>query len=427
MLKTVSYLADLFEQGEIEVLSLGGGEPRNIERPPVSWHIDSYRSSYSALAPDKITFTASRYVGVFSDVENSIEIGPRFGDEIFSHILGYATGVYLAPGTGNLSMQASGAAWLSCMLWKGLLSRALAQGDVPKEYKAVQGNLRHFRGKLLLQKHISQNITDASRFYCSYRRLSSDTAINRTILATALHLIKTAPAALTRGLRPLADNLVLQGVHSQSFSTGEIDRINYTRLNIRFRPLMSLSRAILKGNDASTDSDHDSTKSFFIDMAELWEEYLLAVLKRGLAEEYRVYSPNHAGGEWLLENGHRQIRPDIIIEKQGRPIAIIDAKYKDYTHLGRYDTKTDPLAVSRDDLYQMTTYLHHYQPIFGLFVSPVAQTDHYLHPFTNSPNQKIGLLNLDIENCGSLQNLQNMEEAFIKRVRNLLLLGRIIS
>ena len=54
----------------------------------------------------------------------------------------------------------------------------------------------------------------------------------------------------------------------------------------------------------------------------------------------------------------REIRPDIIIEKNGRKAMIIDAKYKKYSTFGF--TSKNFQAVSRDDLYQMIAYLYHY-------------------------------------------------------------------
>ena len=60
---------------------------------------------------------------------------------------------------------------------------------------------------------------------------------------------------------------------------------------------------------------------------------------------YHIYSPNTHHGEFLLNHEMREIRPDIVIEKEGRILAIIDAKYKPYRYFGKMEkpTHVDPV------------------------------------------------------------------------------------
>ena len=147
-------------------------------------------------------------------------------------------------------------------------------------------------------------------------------------------------------------------------------------MNVVYKPVMEFSKAIISRHLAESlpNSQKMAETAFFVDMAELWEMFLLRVLQKKLDDDYNVYSPNLSAGAFLLEDENRAIRPDIIIEKDNRAVMIIDAKYKRYKTLGR--TSKDPYAVSREDLYQMTTYLYHYgeddQPIYGLFRLRIA-------------------------------------------------------
>ena len=172
-------------------------------------------------------------------------------------------------------------------------------------------------------------------------------------------------------------------------------------------------------------------------MSELWEMFLLRILQKKLDDDYNVYSPNLSAGAFLLEDENRDIRPDIIIEKDNRAVMIIDAKYKRYKTLGR--TSKDPYAVSREDLYQMTTYLYHYgeddQPIYGLFVSPAncdkdegAQNIEQESGFVNmetkklehNPLHKIGLVNVEIERAGDHAQLEQLEASFAGLINEML-------
>lgn len=196
-------------------------------------------------------------------------------------------------------------------------------------------------------------------------------------------------------------------------------------MNYAYFPVMQLSKVILSNKNAeSYSAGKKADVSYFIDIAELWEMYLLKLLQRKLPDRYRVYSLNAQKGECLLEKSAREIRPDIIIEKDNRVVMIIDAKYKWYSEFGN----TAKLGVSREDLYQMVTYLYHYgqegMPITGIFTSPAHMLNHYKHDvysFKNNPNHLIGLLNLDVERCGeNIVELHKEEDEYVSNIEDIL-------
>jgi 5-methylcytosine-specific restriction endonuclease McrBC regulatory subunit McrC len=103
---------------------------------------------------------------------------------------------------------------------------------------------------------------------------------------------------------------------------------------------------------------------------------------------------------------------------------ILDAKYKRYKTLGR--TAQDPFSVSREDLYQMTTYLYHYakgdEPICGIFVSP-ANYNVNEEPLCleHNPRHRIGLVNMEIDAVeDDLNVLQQKEQEFVGRIGKIL-------
>ena len=159
-----------------------------------------------------------------------------------------------------------------------------------------------------------------------------------------------------------------------------------------------------------------------IDIAELWELYLLRLLQRNLSPDYYVYSPNALSGDCLLEGGMRTIRPDILIEKDGNVILIIDAKYKYYSQVGKTGAKNG--CVHRDDLYQMNTYLYHYgrgRRIAGILTSPVKESDSALHRYANNTEHRIGVVNLNIHSCGNdVGKIHEEERSYVKRILDIL-------
>jgi hypothetical protein len=162
------------------------------------------------------------------------------------------------------------------------------------------------------------------------------------------------------------------GVKNTTVTTREIDSIQYTRMTEPYRPVMQLSKVILKGYGAGEYEGGGKGPSFFVDMSEIWENYLLSVLKRNLPQ-YTFVSPNDENsGDWLLDNS-RKLRPDFLVyDKKGKLLAVMDAKFKRYDRIGKFSN--EPNVVSREDLYQMGTYLYRYadpqRQFGGIFISP---------------------------------------------------------
>jgi 5-methylcytosine-specific restriction endonuclease McrBC regulatory subunit McrC len=162
-------------------------------------------------------------------------------------------------------------------------------------------------------------------------------------------------------------------------------------------------------------------------MSELWENYIIHVLEEHLKPPYRIVAGNFEEDEFLLQGPNRQLKPDIIIYKEGDPVAILDAKYKAYHHFGRQHGKD----VSREDLYQMSTYLLHYslrygtRKLIGLFVSPTEQReDDSLHPYSGGSDLATGLLNLNLtqventkEGVPIAAQMREVEAAFAGRLK----------
>jgi 5-methylcytosine-specific restriction enzyme subunit McrC len=314
-------------------------------------------------------------------------------------------------------------------MWKAILEKAITKSQIPKEYKAYEKNSSKFKGKLQISKHIKNNLIDKSKFYCKYRKLTMDTTINQTIRYTYKLLLRKQKG-LSNILKDVAeyDNTLRSfGVQDKEVSLLEIQNIRYSKLNIYYKKVMELSLLIIKSESSKNDNKSFQKHgfSYFLDIAELWENYLLKVLQKNLPE-YDIYSPNEKGGDCLIEDSFRQIRPDIIIENDGKIIAILDAKYKQYNKIGKTDNYIEK-TVSREDLYQMNTYLYHYgncdDNILGLFISPISG-DKEVKRLSKNNNHKIGVINLNIQqfdeqekNEFSLEAIYKEEANFIEKIK----------
>ena len=422
-MNTVDRLQHQIAAGQMEIVNLQTYNPRSEIESPVWYEIKSYSEKRGYKVVNECQFYSSHYIGRYSHEGYAIIINPRFGN-IFNYLVSYASNIYIPYGESEISFNSqNNSYWLIALLWKAMLNRALTTGQIPKEYITVTKNQKNYHGRLTIAKHIRANLCDATRFYCSYKKLSMNNTINRVIRSIYIILKNKGLSSLVAEFEAYDKYLCSMGVGAEVVDIHEIDDIRYTRLSAPYKPVMELSRTILANHKAESSNDKsvNSDVSYFIDIADLWEMYLLKLLQNNLPSEYYVYSPNTGFGDSLLEGGIREIRPDIIIEKNGRVLMIIDAKYKDYTQFG----KSALFGVNREDLYQMTTYLHHYgkedQSIIGLFTSPVPCSEDDVHAYSHNKNHRIGLVNLDIVNADdNIELLHKNEQIYLDNITKVL-------
>lgn len=422
-MSAVDELQKQFNDSTLEIIRLQSYSPKIQVECPVWYDIKSYEQKKWNQIVNECQFFSSHYIGRFSHNGLSITVNPRFGN-IFSYLISYASNLYLPLGSSEIAYNTrNNSYWLIALIWKAMLNKALTLGQIPKGYETIRKNQRSFRGRLIVNKHIQANLCDATKFYCSYKKLSMDNAINQTI-RTAYALLKTRNVSSVISEFEAYDKyLESMGVKSSMFDTNEIEKIRYTRLSEPYKSVMEVSKTILSNYraESSKGSGSRSDISYFIDIAELWELYLLRLLQNHLPSEYRVYSPNSNSGTNLLEGNLREIRPDILIEKDGRVVMIIDAKYKNYYRFGRSSEQ----GVQRDDLYQMSTYLYHYgsqnNAIIGIFTSPVSCPENDVYTFSENLNHRIGLVNLNIADADDdVDRVHEEEKKYIATITSLL-------
>lgn len=411
-----------------------GGKIQELKDELIWYNIDSSEEKYKNLALiNKATFFTTHYIGFYStkiaNKEINIIVKPRFGDGIFNYLLSYAYGIYLPKGSSRTSNEKSNNLWLIAIMWKATLQKAMTKSQIPKEYQKFEKNLSTYKGQLNISKHIKHNLFDKSKFYCNYRKLTMNTTINQTIRYIYRLLEKKGFSSLLKDIAEYDQMLQSFGVESKTVHSKEIQNIRYSKLNIYYKKVMELSSLVVKSQSKSSDttSSNNDSFSYFLDIAELWENYLLKVLQRNLPE-YDIYSPNENGGISLFDDGSREIRPDIIIKRDGKVVAVLDAKYKWYNQIGQYADYD--FSVSRKDLYQMSTYMYHYgkddKKLIGLFISPMGQRykhkDGDLKLLKNNSNHRIGVINLDIAKFKNKEKtdthiINKEEEKFIEKIK----------
>jgi 5-methylcytosine-specific restriction enzyme subunit McrC len=156
----------------------------------------------------------------------------------------------------------------------------------------------------------------------------------------------------------------------------ELQRVRYSPITAAFRPLAELSHQIGSRRGLSSDASPDgSCQGVLLDIAELWERYVLGVLRSAAADvEVRHGTFDDSASKALFTSASDgtllgRLRPDAVLMRRHRVVGIVDAKYKRL-----WPSANAPHGPQRDDLYQLAAYVMRYgqddKRVWGALVYP---------------------------------------------------------
>lgn len=243
----------------------------------------------------------------------------------------------------------SGSKLLDFLAWR--LARLLAdraRAGLHRAYAERTEPGRYLRGQLDVAAQLRDPNGRRDQVHCRYEEFTADVPCNQVPKATAERVLRSPllgdniRATLCQALGAFAD---VQSVplHADSFTTAEADRQTGA-----YRPLLDLCRLLAGGLDSADAAGPTPYPSFLLDMERVFERYVTAGVERAFAGSrftvavqplFRVNRP--AAGLPAIE-----MRPDLLIEQAGRPVLVLDVKWK--------RRKGSPLV--REDLYQVLAY-----------------------------------------------------------------------
>ncbi|ALV63749.1 hypothetical protein ADU37_CDS20500 [Thermococcus sp. 2319x1] len=217
-----------------------------------------------------------------------------------------------------------------------------------REYQEIQQEEKFLRGKLLVSRQIKKLPHKRHTFSVELHEFSEDNLLNQIFYATIrFSLSKTMWLANKKLLSELM--MVFDGVSFRRITEADLRKVHFTRLNDRFRKPFNLVKIILKSFGGISGEE---VGGFFVDMNELFERFILWVLKKSL-QEYEVEYQRELNLFDEKKGGNiitRKQYPDFIISKNSIPVAVLDAKYRP---LG---IKEGKLQISPDLLRQVYVY-----------------------------------------------------------------------
>lgn len=204
-----------------------------------------------------------------------------------------------------------------------------------KKYVRKEDNLSFLKGKMLFNKQLINDIRKTPKFYCSYEDLTYDNLENQIVLkATALliPLIRfndKTKSDLIRYRYILSEEVSLRNVLPE-----ECNRVQYSKLNDYYEPIIQFSRAVLQYHFIR--SAHKGTSkgfNFIVNMNKVYEDFITEIVKELVNEDpafadYVVEKQKRFDS--LVKERDVVTKPDVILRKRNSteyPL-LIDAKYK---------------------------------------------------------------------------------------------------
>lgn len=313
------------------------------------------------------TWWAGRYVGVLRHEGCTLTIRPRFGMATLASWLGQAVDAMLVVSPGRLRQDVPFIVQLLAIVWGRAFADAARHG-----LPALRHNLSHtgpvVRGRLDICGTLGE-LAAGREAVVSIRREKSLNNPAAVVLAAAYRVLRrhlgpgTEASWVPERVAELMPSLLAAvGANPTPPTDAELSRVRYTPITIGYARAAHISQLILRNKGLFVEAEaQGESEGVLFDVAELWELFVLAALRRAAAGLEVLHGTKQAEGwDCLLRSDADgaslgEMRPDAVIRRQRQPIGVLDAKYKQL-----WPSAWNPNGPQRDDLYQLAAYLSRY-------------------------------------------------------------------
>lgn len=240
------------------------------------------------------------------------------------------------------------------------LSKVTKQG-IKASYVLCEGNLPVYKGKLLVNKHISKNIICKDKFYMNYDEFSPNIPGNR-IIKTTLLFIKNQTS--NRNIIRNQYLLYFQQVDVSVNCEKDFSKCVNNRLMCHYDSLIKWCKVFLNNKSFTNYREEDNSYSLLFPMKRIFESYITKSIKKShYFKDFSIYAQHN---KYCLLESHKKFRlkPDILLESKNKTI-IMDTKWKILN-----DESTGNYGISQWDLYQMYAYSKKYNSDKVILIYP---------------------------------------------------------
>lgn len=240
------------------------------------------------------------------------------------------------------------------------VERLLMDG-LRKNYFQVEENQKFLKGKLLINKQISKNCVDKTRFAVRYSKYIEDIPQNRIIVSTLYKLSKTSQSSVNVSRSYSLLSAFSDIPPSSNVESDLLLSLRSNRLFSNYENLLHWSSQFLLNKGFTTFSGNHVNQSLLFSAEKLFESFIAHLFKK-YAKDYAVSSQH---SKYFLvdkygdtERGKFRLRPDIVVEsKDSKSFAdydtiIIDTKWKNLDS----SAPDKNYLIDIKDMYQLYAY-----------------------------------------------------------------------
>jgi 5-methylcytosine-specific restriction enzyme subunit McrC len=322
---------------------------------------------------------AGRFIGAITVKGRRLVIEPRLGIDVVEAWLDQAFGLVAPPASAHHSESETFILRLLARLWCRSIDNATRHGlpllRLPRTHEGL-----YVRGRLDVKRTIE--------LIGAGRQSVASTTHDRSLAHPVTRAIVCAERALSESFTASAEwrtERVRQVMPHLRAAVGsrpglptlhEISRVRYTPITLPFKQAALLSHRVASRLGYSATDEEGKAEGILVDVAELWELFVLNCVRAALPPGLRVEHGTRVDRrDFLLRSDVSnaqmgRLKPDVLIVQGDEPVAVIDAKYKRLV-----DSRERPRGVDQADLYQLLAYAMRFQPsAFAALAYPLDPT-----------------------------------------------------
>lgn len=253
-----------------------------------------------------------------------------------------------------------------------------------KKYRKETSNVKALKGKLDFAGNIRHNLVHKERFYTSHQVYDTNHRLHQ-VLAVALQIVDT----FTRGTR-LNDRckrarLSFPEVDTINVNAALLESLKLDRKTAPYERAFELAKLIILNYSPDINQGKNKMIALLFDMNELWEEYVLKMLRREINSNPLYKDFTIHGQQSRAFWGYNKLKPDIVIEANNQTY-IIDTKWK-----------RPGYSASVEDLRQVYAYARFWNAEEVMLLYPGDAVNNRKNPFitddyiSNHPNNETGV------------------------------------
>ncbi|WPC33047.1 McrC family protein [Acinetobacter towneri] len=234
----------------------------------------------------------------------------------------------------------------------------LLQRGVRSEYQGIAEQSAYLKGKLNIQRYLTQPVTEQHRFPIEHDIFSLNTAPNR-LIKTALEKICKLTQDNDNWRLANEIRLKLNEVPTSSLPRLDFPQWKSGRLYVQYEPIKVWCEIVLGEQTPSALHGQWHGMSLLFPMEKLFESYVLSKLEEQYSEHYQIQ--RQKSNKYLCHHNGKDrfnLRPDIYFKakKDTHSNMILDTKWK----LLDQNSEDQRYGISDGDMQQMFAYSYMY-------------------------------------------------------------------